>query len=201
MVGSTAKNPSLKTTALFAYAAGATGILANVLLLSFFALRSAPLGTANDLVGSLGTAFMIPVALVLSAWSSDRRLARTTLLVGLSAMSVLTAGGPLLALGVLRFEAQAPIALGAWAVLSLWLVLINRGLRSSDVLRSRVARLGEFLGGIVLVAGAVAGLGLLLPWTSWPQQVSFGVGGLLAAIGMLGTPFWFLLLGRHLWRS
>lgn len=35
MVGSTAKNPSLKTTALFAYAAGATGILANVLLLSF----------------------------------------------------------------------------------------------------------------------------------------------------------------------
>lgn len=71
----------------------------------------------------------------------------------------------------------------------------------SGALGPRVARLGEFLGALVLVAGAVAGLGLLVPWSSWPQLILFGAGGVLAAIGMLGTPIWFLLLGKHLWRS
>jgi hypothetical protein len=28
----------------------------------------------------------------------------------------------------------------------------------------------------------------------------FGVGGVLAVVGMLGTPIWFLLLGRHVAR-
>jgi hypothetical protein len=32
---------------------------------------------------------------------------------------------------------------------------------------------------------------------SWPQLIFFGVGGLLGVGGMLGTPVWFLLLGRH----
>ena len=33
------------------------------------------------------------------------------------------------------------------------------------------------------------------------EAASFGAGGVLAASGMIGTPFWFLLLGRHLARS
>ena len=56
------------------------------------------------------------------------------------------------------------------------------------------------MGTLVLAAGAVAGLGLLLPWMSWEQLVVFGVGGVLAVVGMLGTPIWFLLLGRHVAR-
>jgi len=56
------------------------------------------------------------------------------------------------------------------------------------------------MGTLVLTAGAVAGLGLLLPWMSWEQLVVFGVGGVLAVVGMLGTPIWFLLLGRHVAR-
>ncbi len=204
MVGSTAKNSGVKTTALFAYAAGVTGILANLLLIAFFALQAGNpeggtfLGSANDLVGSLGTALMMPVALALGASLPDRRLGRISRIVGLSAMAVLTVGGPLLVLGVLSFEAQAPVALGAWAVLSLWMFLTSRWLRLSGTLPSRVARLGEILGSLVLAAGAVAGLALLLPWMSGPQMVLFGAAGSLAAIGMLGMPFWFLLLGRHL---
>lgn len=46
--------------------------------------------------------------------------------------------------------------------------------------------------------GAVAGLGLLLPWMSVPQLVMFNIGGVLGVIGMLGIPIWFVLLGRHL---
>lgn len=93
----------------------ATGILANVFLIALFALQASHpevgthLGSANDLLGSLGTAFMIPVAM--SGWLPDRRLS----------------------------------------------------------------------------------------WMSWPQRILFGA--VLAAITMLGTPYWFLLLGRHLGES
>jgi hypothetical protein len=204
MIRTTAGKSSVQRTALFAYAAGATGILANLFLIAFYALQAShpedgtSLGTANDLVGSLASAFTIPVALVLSAWLPDRRLSRITKLVGLSAMAVLTAGGPLLVLEVVAFNVQAPIMVAAWMVLCLWMFLVNQGLRSSGVLPSRVTRLGEFLGVGTLSAGAVVGFGFLLPWMSWPQLVVFGVGGLLGVIGMFGIPVWFVLLGRHL---
>lgn len=155
-------------------------------------------GSANDLVGSLGTAFMIPIALALSARLPDRSSARITRAVGLSAMTVLTVGGPLLMLGVLAFDVQAPIMVAAWMVLCLWLFLINRWLRLSGVLGSRLARFGEFLGVGTLAGGAIVGLGFLLPWMSWAQLIFFGVGGLLGVGGMIGSPVWFLLLGRHL---
>jgi hypothetical protein len=187
--------------------AGVTGILANLFLIGFYALQVGRpengtwLGSANDLVGSLGTAFMIPVALALSAWLPERLACRIIQVLGLSAMTILVVGGPLLVLGVLEFEVQAPIMIGAWVVLSLWLFLVNRWLRSSGALPPRTARFGELLGALVLAAGPVAGAGLLLPWMSLPQLILFSTGGVLAMIGMLGIPFWFLLLGRHLGRS
>lgn len=204
MIGSTARRSIVEGTAFFAYAAGVTGILANLFLLAFFALKdSYPevgpfFGPANDLVGSVSTAFMIPVALALSTLLPDRRSAGISLVVGLSAMVVLVAGGPLLVLGVLSFEIQAPIAVTAGLVLYAWLFLINRWLRLSGALRPRVVRLGGFLAAVTMAGGAVAGFGYLLPWLSWPQLILFSVGGVLVVIGMLGTPFWFLLLGRHL---
>jgi len=206
-VTSTSGKPRVRWAAGFAYATGATGILANLFLIGFYALQVGRpengtwLGSANDLVGSLGTAFTIPVALALAALLPDRRRAWITLVVGVSAMTVLVAGGPLLVLGVLAFEVQAPIAVSAGMVLFLWLLLVNRWLRLSGALRSRVARLGEFLGAATLAGGAIVGLGFLLPWMSWPQLIFFGIGGVLAVIGMLGTPFWFLLLGRRLGAS
>jgi hypothetical protein len=195
---------SIKMAARFAYAVGATGILANLFLIAFYALQAShpedgtSFGTANDLVGSLASVFTIPVALALSAWLPDRRLSRFTQVVGLSAMAVLTVGGPLLVLGVLAFNVQAPIMVAAGMVLCLWLFLVNRGLRLSGILPSRATRLGEFLGAGTLSAGAVVGCGFLLPWMSWEQLVVFGVGGILGVIGMLGIPIWFVLLGRHL---
>jgi len=195
---------SVKRAARFAYAAGVTGTLANLFLIAFYALQAShpengtSLGTANDLVGSLGTAFMIPVALALGGRVPQRRAARFTQAAGLTAMALLTFSGPLLVLGVLAFEVETSIGVGAWMVLCLWLFLINRWLRLSAGLPVRVARLGEFLGAGTLAGGAVVGLGLLLPWMSWPQLVVFGVGGLLGVIGMLGTPVWFLLLVRYL---
>jgi hypothetical protein len=204
MVRSMASKPGVKMAARFAYAAGATGILANLLLIAFFALLAShpdegnSLGSANDIVGSLSTAFMIPVALYLGGRLPQRRAARLTQAAGLTAMAFLTVGGPLLVLGGLAFEVATPIAMAAWIVLSLWLFLVNRWLRLSAALPVRVARLGEYLGAGVLAGYVVVGLGLLLPWMSWPQLVVFGVGGFIGLPAWLGTPVWFVLLGRHL---
>jgi hypothetical protein len=90
-----------------------------------------------------------------------------------------------------------------WAALSSYVagvtgILANRWLRASGALPPLTARFGESMGVLVLAAGAVAGPGLLLPWMSLPQLILFSTGGVLAMIGMLGIPFWFLLLGRHL---
>ena len=201
---STTGKSSVKRAALFAYAAGATGILANLFLIAFFAvLASRPddgssLGSANDLVGSLATVFMIPVALFLGGRLPQLRAARFTQAAGLTAMALLSVGGPLLVLGVLAFEVATPMAMAAWIILSLWLLLVNRWLRLSDALPVRLARLGEYLGAGTLVGYLVVGLGLLLPWMSWVQLVVFGVGLVIGLPAWLGIPVWFVLLGRHL---
>lgn len=199
-----ARTSNVKRTARFAYAAGAAAILANLFLIAFFALQASrpedgtSLGSANDLVGSLSTAFMIPVALALAAWLPERRSGRITQIIGVAAMAVLTVGGPLLVLGVLAFEVQSPIMVAAWMALCVWLLLVNRWSRLSGTLSPRLARFGEFVGACTLSGGAVVGLGFSLPWMSWGQLIFFGVGGVLGGIGWLGIPVWFLLLGRYL---
>ena len=116
-------------------------------------------------------------------------------------MALLTVGGPLLVLGVLSFEVETPIAMAAWMVLCLWLLLVNRWVRLSGTLPVRVARRGEALGAGLLAGYAIVGLGLWLPWMSWPQLVVFGVDVLIGLPAYLGIPVWFVLLGRHLGRS
>ena len=138
---------SVRRAARFAYAAGAAGTLANLFLIGFYALQASHpddgswLGSANDLVGSLGSALMIPVALALGARLPERRAARLTQAAGLAAMLVLAVGGPLLLLGVLVFEVQTPIMLAAFMVLAGWLFLVNRWLRQPGALGPRLARL------------------------------------------------------------
>ena len=217
MVTSTAGKPRLETAVRFAYAAGFTGILANLFLIVMYVglglqaggpeaeTSRGPAGelagSASDLVGSLSAMFMIPVALAPGRRLPRRRAARFTQAAGLAAMAVLTLGGPLLVLGALSFEVETPIAMAAWIVLSLWLLLVNRRLRLSQSLPVRVARLGEALGVGLLAGYAIVGLGLLLPWMSWPQLVVFGVGVLVGLPAYLGIPVWVVLLGRHLTAS
>ncbi len=184
-----------RQTARWATAAGVTGLVANALLVAFYALEvgRAPLGpvslgSLNDLVGSVGTALMVPVALAFGPpWV--RRL-------GLAAMGVLTVAGPLLVFDVLSFHVQLPIVLTAFLVLAAWILLTSRHI--DGALPASVSRLGVLCGGGVLVGAAVVGLGFLLPWMSGLQLVVFGVGGVTAVLALLAIPVWFLLLGRAL---
>lgn len=203
--------------ARFAYAAGVAGILANIFLIVMYVLLGLQAGrpeaqtllgsafhvagSASDLLGSLATAFMIPVALFLGGRLPRRRAVRFTQASGLTAMALLTVGGPLLVLGVLTFEVETPIAIVALIVLAIWLLLVNRWLRLLDALSYRVVRLGELAGAGFLAGYAIVGLGLLLPWMSWPQLVVFGFGVLVGLPAYLGIPVWFLLLGLHLGKS
>ena len=124
---------------------------------------------------------------------------KTTALFAYAAMALLTAAVPLLVLGLLAFEVDTPIAIAGLMILGLWLLLINRWLRLSDALPSRLARFGELVGAGFLAGEAIFGLGLLLPWISWPQLVVFGVGVLVGLPAYLGIPVWFL--GRYLGAS
>lgn len=217
MVTNTAGRPSVGTAVRFAYAAGSTGILANLFLIAMYIVLGLQAGgpeaqtslgpagdlpgSASDLMGSLSVAFMIPVALALGRRLPQRRSARLTQASGLTAMALLTVGGPLLVLGVLTFEIETPIAMAAWVVLCIWLLLVNRRLRLSEALPVRVARLGEALGAGLLAGYVIVGLGFLMPWMSWPQLMVFGVGVLIGLPAYLGIPIWFVLLGRDLGRS
>ena len=49
-----------------------------------------------------------------------------------------------------------------------------------------------------LAGYVIVGLGLLLPWMSWPQLVVFGVGLLVGLPAWLSIPVWFVILGRCL---
>jgi hypothetical protein len=113
-------------------------------------------------------------------------------------MVILSIGGPLLVLGVLALEVETPISMVALTFLGLWLSLVNRWLRRSNVLPYRLVRFGGLLGAGFLAGAVIVGLGLLLPWMSWPQLVVFGVGILVGLPGYLGIPVWFVLLGRYL---
>jgi hypothetical protein len=206
-----------RMAARFAYAAGATGILANLCLVALYVLLGhqggSPeggtllgsafhvAGSASDLLGSLAAALMIPVALALGGRLTRRRAVRFTQAAGLTAMLFLSVGGPLLVLGLLPFEVSTLNAVGSYMVLCLWLFLTNRWLLRSGAIRPRLARFGELVGAGALAGYVVVGLGLLLPWMSWPQLVVFGVGVLIGLPAWLCIPAWFLFLGRHLGRS
>jgi len=156
---------SARRTAYFAYAAGATGVLADLFLIALYVQlglqtgspeAQTPLGligdlagAASDLLGSLATAFMIPVALFLLGRLPGRRAVRLTQAAGLTAMALLTAGGSLLVFRVLAFDVQTPIAMAAWIILCVWLWLTNQWLRLSDALRSGWHGSGSWWCGLV----------------------------------------------------
>jgi hypothetical protein len=189
--------------AAFSRAAGIAGMAANGLLAGFFASRGAGiaqgevLGPANDLVGSLACALMVPVAVAVRPLLPEGRAVVVTHTAVLTALGVLTVNGPLLVLGVVPFETSAAISIGAGMVLAGWLLAANRWMRRRGTLRRSLARLGELVGATTLVAGAGAGLSLaLLPKGSTAQVVGLVLAGVPGILAWLATPVWFLRLAN-----
>src|SRR5215213_6382942 len=154
-----------RMAARFAYAAGATGILANLCLVALYVLLGhqggSPeggtllgsafhvAGSASDLLGSLAAALMIPVALALGGRLTRRRAVHFTQAAGLTAMLFLSVGGPLLVLGLLPFEVSTLNAVRSYMVLCLWLFLTNRWLLGSGSSWARAPSPGTWSSGLV----------------------------------------------------
>ncbi|HET6392158.1 MAG TPA: hypothetical protein VFG13_05000 [Blastococcus sp.] len=184
----------VRQAAPWARAAGLTGLAANALLVAFYAVEAGrrpplrfSLGHANDLVGSVSTGLMVPVALAISPDRWSRRL-------GLTSMTTLTLAGPALVAGLVPFRRQLPVVLTGFAGLSGWVVLTSRG--NGNALPEPVSRLGVGSGSAVLAGGTVAAVGLLFPAGSRTRQAVFAVGSLPATVGVFALPVWFLRVGR-----
>jgi hypothetical protein len=206
--------PTLATTAptwpagrgaAFARAAGATGVLSNLLLIVFFALAAAGAGPenlagpANDLVGSLSCALMVPVAVSLAPLLPRRRAVRVTQVAGIAAMVASAVGGPLLVLGVVPFDIETAVGIGAWMLLAGWIGLVSRWTGRAGTLPPRPGRLGRLVGATTLAAAAGVAAGLvLLPRASVAQLVVLVVAGAPGIVAWLAMPVWFLLLAGPL---
>lgn len=186
--------------ARWAYAAGVTGTAANALLLGFFALmpvtgQGNPLGPANDLVGSLGTATMIPAAVAINRCLPRRRLLHRA---AVTAMGVATVTGPLLVAGVLPFPVATVISTSSFAVIVGWIGVSSRRLRRAGFLPKRTALVGEGAAGTALAGACGAGVAALLPAGSVPQLALFGAAALAGFAAFCAVPVWFVLMGRWL---
>lgn len=198
---------NVRHPARWAYAAGIAGIVANLLLIGFYAFQlgrpetGVSLGSANDLVGAVASALMIPVAVARGGLLPRGRGTRVVQAGGIAAMAILAVTGPLLVFGALSFEVQLPIAMAAALVLFGWVVLVSRALRSVPAWSRPVARFGRVVGAVALIGALVIVGGLLLPWGSTPQLIVMGIGGSVGLVGWLGIPVWFLLVGRQFARA
>ena len=149
--------------ARWAYVAAATGTAANALLVSFFAAipvagRGNPFGPANDIVGSVATACMIPAAVAIGRRLPPRGRLRALHAATLGSLAVATAAGPLLVAGVLSFPVSAAASTSAFGVQAAWIGLGSRWLGRNSGLPRRTTRLGQAIAvGALVGAGAAAG--------------------------------------------
>lgn len=202
--------PTRRSAARCALVSGSTGVVANAFLAGYFALAAPAtglpdgpfewFGPANDIIGSLSMAALIPVICYVR-----RRVPADRVLGGLSvaalvASGALAAAGPLLVAGAITLQAQFVVAGLGLPVIFGWLWRAGRAARRSGRLPARVARFGEVVGLAALVATGVAAVGVALPAGSAAQVVVLGAAALPGLPAYLAFPVWLVLAGRA-WRG
>jgi hypothetical protein len=189
--------------ARWALLSGVIGVIANVLLLAFYAL-SQPwhagerpygwVGTVNDVFVAAQYAALIPVAFGLRAALQRHRLGWVAWL-GMGAMMLIVLLQALLVAGVMKFRVEG-IAVSLCIVVAFgWMLAVVRISNREGAITGRLATLGTGLGVAVILGLALVGLALLLPKRSVPQYILFGIGGAFGLFAWFGFPFW-LLWGR-----
>jgi hypothetical protein len=193
--------------------AGTVGVIANVILLGYFATYAAGsaaagarslLGPASDLTGSLFGALLIPVAVAVGRELPQTIAVRAREILGIVAMAALAAGGVLLRVGLASFEVATALSIIGTLGVAAWVALTARGLGSTATVSMRTSRLGQVLGGGELAGVAVAAAGLAFPSGSAAQIAVLAVGLVPAFICWFAVPVWVLLLAedvRHTNRS
>jgi hypothetical protein len=187
--------------------AGVTGCAANVLLAVLYAGRGTSVGVqgaaewagpANDVVGAVSSAAMVPMALGLLACLGRPRGLVVATSAAVGAMVVNVAAGVLLLLDVIPFSAQVAAAVPAVAVIFGWLLLVGRAGRATRRLRASLSIAAVTIGAGLLAALALVGGAALLPAASPGQLLLGGMGLTLGAAAFVAYPIWLLGLARSL---
>ena len=188
-----------------AMVSGVSGIVANVALVGMYVLarpweqRSSPwvwLGPANDVIGAVSTAALIPVVVYLG-----RSLPRTRRLTAFGAACVvglagLTLVAPLMLSGVVSLQVQFVVAGVALPAMFGWLLLVNRAGRRTGDFPASLDTFGERVAVAALVATGIAGTALLVPTGSVAQKAVLGIAAVAGLPAYLAFPCWPILLAR-----
>jgi hypothetical protein len=196
---------------LWALTSGIAGLVANVLLVSFFLLAqpfgvngplaeagqdSMWLGTANDVVIIVQFLTFIPVALALRRWLPSTRSMRIATVAAVGAMVVVAILQLLLVVGVLEFDVQVILVVATFLVVYAWVIAVSSTGHRYGTLPRPVTRFGLLLGVSYPVGLVIAAAGLLFPWGSAAQLAFVIPGVVIGAVGWLGLPLWPLVLAR-----
>lgn len=192
-----------------AIVAGVAGCSANGFLIAYYVLarpwqagHSGPyewLGPANDIVGSLSMALLVPVIAFVWGQARGDRLLDVLSVAGMLASAAFASAGPMLVAGRITLETQFVVAGLGLPVIFGWLWRASRAARRRGLLPRRTAGLGRWIGIVALAATGVVGLGALLPLGSTAQIVLLGVAAIPGLPAYLAFPVWQILAGRAWW--
>lgn len=194
------------TGAAWAWITGVSGLVANALLVAFFALARpfqdeaneySWLGSANDLVIVVQFATFIPVALALWRRMPATRAVLAATAAAVAAMAAVIVLQLLLVTGGLDFDRQVVLVSAAFIGVYAWILTVGSAGHREGTLPRSVTRLGLLLGASYPLGLLIAAPGLLFPWGSTAQYAFLAPGALFASIGWLALPLWPLALARH----
>jgi hypothetical protein len=176
----------------WALVSGVTGLVADVLLVAFYAVaqpwtdtpRETWLGAANDYLVIVQFAALLPVALALTAYRPWR-------VVGIVACSAVVVFQVLLVTGAMPFETQVGFVSAAAIAAMLWAGAVSRGQPEPVRRLGRILLVGVPLALIVFVAGALVTIVADIDW-AWVA------GGAVAVIVWFVFPLWAVVLGLSL---
>jgi hypothetical protein len=199
------------TAAAWAVATGTLGLLANLVLVLFFALArpwsTAPdgglswLGPVNDVIIVAQYAAFLPVPLALRKWLPDTRGVRAATVAALLAMLAVVVLQLLLIISMLTFETQVTYVVGAFLVVFVWILAVSRTAYRTAALPRRVAWAGLLIGSGFPLGLAVFGIAMLAPDGTLARYVGFGIGGVIGGAAWLALPVWPLLLAGRVFNT
>jgi hypothetical protein len=194
-----------RVAATGAMVGGVSGIVANLALMGFFALSRpwqpaasqwAWLGPANDVTGAVSTAALIPVVVYLGRVLPRHRHLTFFGAASILGMAGLTVVAPLMLSGAVSLTSQFVVAGVSLPAMFGWLLVVNRQGRRAGVFPASLATFGERVGVAALVATGIAGVALLVPSGSVPQNVLLGVAAVVGLPAYLAFPVWPIRLAR-----
>lgn len=210
MIFSAGLQPPARWPWLTAVSAGALGVLANVLLVGFFALSWPAgsdrtwrwLGPANDVVLVGFFAVLVPVVVAVGRLLPASRAVALGSAVAVTALVGLAGLQLALAAGWIAFPVQVRVVVALLVLVYGWLVLVGSLGHRSGALPRSVTRFGLLLGVSWPAAMAFALAGVALGGSFWspdlqlPAALLLLPGLVLGALNWLLLPVWPLVLAR-----